>query len=273
MSAHVAVEVQSEVLVEPREGKVSEPTRQPANDPATADGYGGISWTERSHLSGLRSVLDSADVQGKKNAFIDAIHSSVIEDTLEARGTIDRALDFGCGVGRLTPLLRRFAREVHAVDRTPGMLDVARANRILPEDHLHLWQSGAMPFDPGTFDFVLSVYVFSCIPNANVLEGLHEIGRVTAARAQFLMIEQISPARGLTHEYYADQLRSAGFSVVSARPIRGSTSPLVRYISRSWFPPALLRAAAQLERRTASYRRYRPTEYYDYAIVAERAEP
>lgn len=77
-----------------------------------------------------------------------------------------RALDFGCGVGRLTIPLARVCPQVVGVDVSPGMLAEAKKNCFRagvtnvelasPEDGLR--------YVPGTFDFVLSYSVFQHIP-------------------------------------------------------------------------------------------------------------
>lgn len=90
-----------------------------------------------------------------------------------------RALDHGCGVGRLTlPLAEQFA-EVVALDVSPSMLDEARANAAqsgvqnaafsLADDHL----SNA----PGQFDFVNSYMV---LQHVRVRRGLGILSRLVS---------------------------------------------------------------------------------------------
>jgi SAM-dependent methyltransferase len=88
-----------------------------------------------------------------------------------------RALDFGCGVGRLSiPLAARFD-DVLALDVAPAMLAEARANaqrqgignlRVAPSDD-DLTQA------VGSFDFVICCMVLQHIP---VRRGLRIIGRL-----------------------------------------------------------------------------------------------
>jgi 2-polyprenyl-3-methyl-5-hydroxy-6-metoxy-1,4-benzoquinol methylase len=89
---------------------------------------------------------------------------------LEIAGVMDRvealdidlaggsALDFGCGVGRLTqPLCNRFG-EVHGVDIAPSMIALANDfNRHAARCFYHLNESGDLRiFDDGEFDFIYS---------------------------------------------------------------------------------------------------------------------
>jgi SAM-dependent methyltransferase len=77
-----------------------------------------------------------------------------------------RALDFGCGVGRLLIPLARRAREAVGVDIAPSMLAEARANC----ERLEIGNVTLAPSDDalsaveGTFDFVHSYIVFQHMP-------------------------------------------------------------------------------------------------------------
>lgn len=67
-----------------------------------------------------------------------------------------RALDFGCGVGRLTEAMTAYADEVIGYDIAPGMLAVAR------ERGGKASYVGELP--PGPFDWINSFIVFQHIP-------------------------------------------------------------------------------------------------------------
>jgi SAM-dependent methyltransferase len=67
-----------------------------------------------------------------------------------------RALDFGCGVGRLTQALAARFDEVHGVDIAPSMIRLAKRYNRYPEScryHLNE-QSDLRLFPDGTFDFI-----------------------------------------------------------------------------------------------------------------------
>src|SRR5438094_676221 len=69
-----------------------------------------------------------------------------------------KALDFGCGVGRLSRALSEQFTEVHGVDISPSMITYATAfNRDRPNCHFHLSASDRLEtFQDGWFDFVYS---------------------------------------------------------------------------------------------------------------------
>ncbi|MBL8179310.1 MAG: class I SAM-dependent methyltransferase [Bryobacterales bacterium] len=82
-----------------------------------------------------------------------------------------RALEIGCGPGRLLrPLSRRFG-EIHGVDVSDEMVDLARRRlRDVPHAHVHL-SAGAdlRQFASESFDFVYSYAVFQHIPDKEVV--------------------------------------------------------------------------------------------------------
>jgi len=92
-----------------------------------------------------------------------------------------RALEIGCGLGRLMrPLAPRFA-EIHGVDVSDEMLRRAAENlRDTANAHLHLTSGADLAmFSDGFFDLIYSYAVFQHIPSREVvLQYLREARRV-----------------------------------------------------------------------------------------------
>ncbi|HKW62815.1 MAG TPA: class I SAM-dependent methyltransferase [Candidatus Acidoferrum sp.] len=82
----------------------------------------------------------------------------------------NRALDFGCGVGRLTRALQAYFRECHGVDISREM--VRKAREITPECFFHVnTQANLKLFEDSYFDFIYSVIVLQHQPNRTVALG------------------------------------------------------------------------------------------------------
>lgn len=73
-----------------------------------------------------------------------------------------RALDFGCGVGRLAEAMLKYADQVTGVDISPGMLELARKRGS------KVTYVGEIP--DGPFDWINSFIVFQHIPPERGLE-------------------------------------------------------------------------------------------------------
>ncbi len=69
-----------------------------------------------------------------------------------------RALDFGCGIGRVTQALASHFDDVHGVDIAPSMIELANShNRYVGKCNYHLNYSDRLAMFPDcTFDLVYS---------------------------------------------------------------------------------------------------------------------
>ena len=92
----------------------------------------------------------------------------------------DRALDFGCGAGRLTQGLSPYFRHVDGVDHAPAMVEISR--RLLPTNsncRFTVVQGGDLSvFETSTFDLVYSDMVLQHIPYPHGLDYISEFLRV-----------------------------------------------------------------------------------------------
>jgi SAM-dependent methyltransferase len=124
-----------------------------------------------------------------------------------------RALDFGCGTGRLTEAMTAYAREVVGYDVSPGMLEKARARggRASYVD--------ALPAGP--FDWINSFIVFQHIPPERGLGlmadllGRLALGGVVSQQVTIWRDEHLMPRRP---GGWAAPLRAA----LRRRPPRGA---------------------------------------------------
>jgi SAM-dependent methyltransferase len=148
------------------------------------------------------------------------------------RPKFGRALDFGCGVGRLTQALAGHFAEVHGLDIAPSMLEAARKyDRGTGKCTFHLNSSDDLRLFPdGHFDFVCSLITLQHIEPRYSAAYLREMLRVLAP----------------------------GGVLVFQLPTRMSLDQRVRRLLKPVVPPPLLRA----------YRRLRYGE--EHAVAPER---
>lgn len=87
-----------------------------------------------------------------------------------------RVLDVGCGTGVVSVTAARTGATVTGLDLTPELLEVARANARIADVEVE-WREGdveQLPFEPNTFDAVLSQFghMFAPRPDVAVSEML-----------------------------------------------------------------------------------------------------
>jgi len=120
-----------------------------------------------------------------------AAHRAVLQHAQELARAPGRALDIGCGTGRLLQLMaQRFPRAtLVGADPSAGMLAVAAGGpgRFVRATAEHL------PFRDRSFDLVVSTA--SCRHWDNPFAALHEIGRVLAPGATLCIADLFDPRR------------------------------------------------------------------------------
>ena len=112
-------------------------------------------------------------------AEIDAVMVKL--DRLAPHRRRERALDFGCGIGRLTRALQRDYRNVDGVDVAPSMIALAEERNAFPQActfHLNDAPDLAL-FADDTFDLIYSNIVLQHIAPALAIRYLAEFERCT----------------------------------------------------------------------------------------------
>lgn len=148
-----------------------------------------------------------------------------------ARG---RALDFGCGVGRLTiPLAAEF-RETIGLDISPSMLAEATSNaRLRSARPVFALSDDALSGAPGAFDFVNSYIVLQHIPTRRGLAILRQLlAKVAPGGGFFLHVSAPrSDFRGAAFRYLRNKSRIANIAanIVKRRPLTAPTMQMNAY--------------------------------------------
>ncbi|HZN88627.1 MAG TPA: class I SAM-dependent methyltransferase [Thermoleophilaceae bacterium] len=100
--------------------------------------------------------------------------ASQLAEFVRSLGRVERALDLGCGDGRLTALLD--AAQVTAADVSPLALGRARGRLPAHVTLAELAPDEALPFDDGAFDLVLCAETIEHVRDVQLL--LSEIRRL-----------------------------------------------------------------------------------------------
>ncbi|GIU77140.1 MAG: hypothetical protein KatS3mg005_0378 [Bryobacteraceae bacterium] len=107
-----------------------------------------------------------------------------------------KVIEIGCGAGRVTRALAEIFGEVHAVDVSGEMVELAReALRGMP--NAHVYQNNGMDLGvipPGEYDFAFSSIVFQHIPSREIIENyVREVHRLLRPGALFKFQVQGDP--------------------------------------------------------------------------------
>jgi ubiquinone/menaquinone biosynthesis C-methylase UbiE len=149
---------------------------------------------------------------------IDAVMRKV--DRFVPRGRKERALDFGCGMGRLTRALRAHYDRVDGVDVAPSMIALANERNAFPEQcafHLNVASDLAL-FADESFDLIYSNIVLQHIAPALAVHYLTEFARCT--RAGGLIVIRLPHRRLLNVPSLKRYFMHAVYNVLPASVIR-----------------------------------------------------
>jgi SAM-dependent methyltransferase len=154
-----------------------------------------------------------------------------------------RALEIGCGLGRLMKPLSRHFSEVHGVDVSDEMVRLARERlRDVPHAHAHVTNGANLAqFAGDWFDFVYSYAVFQHIPSRDVvLEYMNEIRRVLKPggifRGQFNGLPQsVNPDTWSGVTFSAKDIRR--FTLENGLQLLDLTGVDTQYMWTTWKKP------------------------------------
>ena len=169
----------------------------------------------------------------------------------------ERALDVGCGEGRLARELRRSVRHVTGIDRDEPSIELARRHdpasdiEYVPGDFL------TFPFEPGSFDLVVSV------------AALHHMDAEAALRR---MRELLAPGStlaivGLARRRHPADLPFDAAGAIAHRALRLRHGLWEDAAPRLWPPPDTFKQTRALARRVLPGVRYRRLLLWRYSLV------
>lgn len=129
---------------------------------------------------------------------------SVAEAHLGRPLALRRALDFGCGVGRLLVPLADRAIEAVGVDVSPSMLEAVRREcDDRGVGNVVLVETADLPSLAPGFDLITSSIVFQHIPSATGYELLSQLADLLGPDGVAVLQFTLTPASRLAYPFYA----------------------------------------------------------------------
>jgi SAM-dependent methyltransferase len=220
----------------------------------------------------MAAGIDPGDRLGRKNAYIDLLQRTALEEVLDLQGG-ETVLDFGCGSGRLSYWLAPKVKKVVGLEVTPEMIRLAEANRMTPNVEFLLYDGIHFPAFREPFDLVLSVGVLQEMRGEALRKILLDLAGPLGPAGRLCLIEQISDHPGVDRPAvgeYLEAFRKTDLEPVRDYSIRSGRGLLLYFIRYGLVPPSLLPALARREIRRTRDRREAVHYYRDHLFLVRR---
>ncbi len=133
------------------------------------------------------SVYDGNRYMTTAGKRVEAFHKRIIDESLQGRVvTGNKVLELGCGTGRLMSHLIDRSYQLHGIDLSPAMLEVARKHLKVSGESVELHQGNVLelPFSEQSFRAVYSILVINLIPDFR--SAFKEVARILEPDGLFL---------------------------------------------------------------------------------------
>lgn len=108
-----------------------------------------------------------------------------------------RILDVGCGTGLIAGMLEREGPKLYGVDLSHSMIVHNKTEAESAEQKFLVSSAAQLPFAANSFDYTFSVCVFHHLSDAERVQAVHEMVRVTKPSG-FIIIFEHNPLNPLT---------------------------------------------------------------------------
>tara|TARA_R110002072_G_scaffold302577_1_gene486383 strand:- start:730 stop:1371 length:642 start_codon:yes stop_codon:yes gene_type:complete len=107
------------------------------------------------------------------------IHSKSRENTKQYLKSSDTVLDFACGTGTTSIEISDLVKEIHAIDISPKMIELAKEKAVINKVNNVFFEQGEIfdtKYKTESFDTVIAFNILHTIPNAqNIVKRIDEL--------------------------------------------------------------------------------------------------
>ncbi len=193
------------------------------------------------------NILDPADKLGHKSKYITLLQELVLTQELPLNGGSGRALDLGCGWGRLTEIVRSKGWDTYGIDPDSNLISYAR--RINPKIEYNIGALPDLPVEEQSFDLILLQNVLRPLLLSNNVEAAKAISKYLRTNGQLFVVENVknqSPEHFKSEEVESF-FQNEGLKTVSCIAFRASRNPMLLPIKYGLIPESLFESLARLE--------------------------
>lgn len=215
------------------------------------------------------NLADPHDTLGFKTDYISQVQARALQRYL-GHGT-GKALDVGCGYGRMCDALSELGYDVTGVEPSERVLNFAAARR--PQ---HTWRVGSMPdlpFDDASFDLVCLFNVARALHLLDIASVCEPLPRLVKPGGRLVIIDNLrqQDSRYLPAEWFDQTFAVDGMRLLQKIPIRSSRWPMIYLIRYGLIPVRWFHAIANWELRRMKGRTRVPRySYHNYLFIYER---
>lgn len=215
------------------------------------------------------NLADPCDRLGYKTEYISRLQTKALSLHLSSKK--GRALDIGCGYGRMTQRLAEAGYEISGMDPSVRVLRFARATS--PQIN---WFSGRLPEIPCPDNCFSTIFLLNVIRPLH-LQGIKDvcrgIARILEPGGQLAIIDNIrqTDERYFEEDWLIEHFTSQGLSLKRRVPIRASRWFMIYLIRYGLVPRILWDNIAEWELRRMAARKAAPRfSYYNVLWIFER---
>ena len=181
-------------------------------------------WDAKSRKDYVDNTLFGATEEEYEHRGKDEVNDILLPHIPHPAGAV--VLEVGCGAGRLMKYLSPFVKELHGLDVSEVMLDLARSRlQGLANIHLHHHNGYDLSLYPDrTFDFLYCILVLQHLEKEDAFVLLEEFGRVLRPEGQFLL----HYPNFLSELYFSDFVINCRNESRDPTRVRSYTGPEIR---------------------------------------------
>lgn len=216
------------------------------------------------------NLADPNDKRGEKTAYISLVQAKALRKYVGSGS--GKALDVGCGYGRMCDALVALGYSVTGVEPSERVLRMAAARRPNLQ-----WRVGSMPdlpFPDESFDLVCLFNVARALHLMHVADVCGSLVRLVRRGGRLIVIDnlRVGDARYLPETWFDETFARDGLRRTRKVAIRASRWPLIWLIRYGLVPNRWFDAIAAWElRRMARKQRVPRLSYYNYLFVYEKS--
>jgi ubiquinone/menaquinone biosynthesis C-methylase UbiE len=183
-----------------------------------------VYWDDRYARQGIKTVgcssFSSEKFEKKSIEAFNLLSGFILDHDLKG----SKALDFGCGIGRLTGVLVSSYKDVYGIDIIEWA--IKEAEKRCGKAEFKIFDGERIPFDDLFFDLVVCWTVLQHIPPEEIVGICREIARVVSEKGKVILYENVSTyLSDKEHIWFRDDLVYRGlfpdFSCINSRLIEG----------------------------------------------------